>query len=349
MPFVKANPNEYLVVGRGGKVTNRGLAASAFLWPGSAYVLVPSTQQEAAFEMTQETKDGIPLRFKGIVIYRIVDPEVAARQFDFSRQADGHQQIKTLISHVCLGELRAVVARLTMQECIEQRKTTLTDAVAAALTPMTSAGGADRSWGISLDVVQVAQVFLMDPDLRRQLEAEVRNTIRSRSELSEIRLKEQIEVAQATSERRLQQETLANERDRLEIDREKMHLHKALERATVEAEKPLQLLRLQNQRDVLQQELEMLRLELEAKELRVRIALLEEQARQELRKELLPLEQAPAVAQALAQMFRGLQVAVYGQDAPLLTSVVPLVDLLTQKLRASLNPLAAPAAPAAQS
>ena len=56
----------------------------AILSPAAIYVLVPSTKQEATFEFTQETKDGIPLRFKGIIIYRITDPLAAARLFDFS-------------------------------------------------------------------------------------------------------------------------------------------------------------------------------------------------------------------------------------------------------------------------
>jgi hypothetical protein len=69
MPFITANPNEYLIVGHQGQIVNRGVAARAFLWPGTPYVLLSSTQQEAPFEMTQESRDGIPLRFKGIVVY----------------------------------------------------------------------------------------------------------------------------------------------------------------------------------------------------------------------------------------------------------------------------------------
>jgi hypothetical protein len=61
MPFITANPNEYLIVGHRGQIINRGVAARAFLWPGTPYVLLSSTQQEAPFEMTQESRDGIPL------------------------------------------------------------------------------------------------------------------------------------------------------------------------------------------------------------------------------------------------------------------------------------------------
>src|SRR5512147_1237733 len=156
MPFVKVNPNEYLVVGRGGKAFNYGTAVGKLLWPGMTYVIISSTQQEACFEMTQESVDGIPLRFKGIVIYRISMPEVAAKRFDFSR-ARGHDEIKSMISHVCLGELRATVSHLTMKDCIEQRKTTLTDAVRNALNEVVQDTSTEAGWGVDIDVVQVAQ------------------------------------------------------------------------------------------------------------------------------------------------------------------------------------------------
>ena len=42
MPFVKVNPNEYLVVGRGGRAFNYGTAVGKFLWPGTTYVIIPS-------------------------------------------------------------------------------------------------------------------------------------------------------------------------------------------------------------------------------------------------------------------------------------------------------------------
>ena len=104
MPVVNAGPDQFLLVGNKGTLENRGSAVHAVLRPGSIFVLVPSSKQEAAFEFTQETKDGIPLRFKGIVIFRITDPVAAARQFDF-RSAAGIAQIGALLTHVCLGEL----------------------------------------------------------------------------------------------------------------------------------------------------------------------------------------------------------------------------------------------------
>ena len=99
MEFVKAKPNEYLVIARSGKIENLGVARSTFIWPGQSHIMVPSTQIEAHFAMTQESKDGIPLRFKGIAVYHIEHPEIAAQRFDFSED-NGPQEINHLISNV---------------------------------------------------------------------------------------------------------------------------------------------------------------------------------------------------------------------------------------------------------
>ena len=66
---------------------------------------------------------------------------------------------------------------MTMQECIENRKTVLTAAIDKALRQTIAEGndGNDTKWGIELELVQVAQVFIVDSVLRKQLEAEVRN------------------------------------------------------------------------------------------------------------------------------------------------------------------------------
>jgi len=170
MRFVKARPSEYLVIGERGEIKNLGIAASAYLMRRASHVFISSTQQEATFEMTQESNDGVPLRFKGIVIYRISAPEVAAKRFNFSHQ-DGREEINKLISHVCLGELRAVVSQMGMKECIEGRKTTLTNAISSELQQIVENGDGKGGWGIELDVVQVAQVFIVDEELRKQLEA----------------------------------------------------------------------------------------------------------------------------------------------------------------------------------
>jgi flotillin len=363
MAFATAGPNEFLVTGQHGKVINRGSGIQIFLWPGSTYVLLPSTKQEAVFEMTQETKDGIPLRFKGIVIYRIIDPVTTSMSFNFS-DGSGLQEINALINNICLGELRAVVSGMTMQECIEQRKTVLTAVVDSALREVVK-GQEDSSsskWGIDLELVQVAQVFIVDAVLRKQLEAEVRNEIRSKSEQSDIHTQREIGLAQLASDRQIKEQRLLTEKDSIrqkeEIEQANLQVRRRLQKQNQEIEKealllaaekfrlemetakekaetevPVKLLQIENQHIVFNRELEMRQVESQVREQEVNRDMLLEKARQELRKEILPLEQVPAIADSLSKVFNDANLSFVGSENQLLTSILPIMQMISEVVR----------------
>lgn len=364
MSFVKAGPNAYLLVGQNGKLENRGSAVQAFLMPGSIYVLVPSTKQEATFEFTQETRDGIPLRFKGIILYRITDPVAAARMFDFSRGA-GTAQITAFLTHLSLGELRHAVSHMTMVECIEQRKTTLGGVADAALRATVHASDdGTTDWGITVEVAQVAQVFIVDTQLRQQLEAEVRNEIKLRSEQSNVRTQEETRLAEMESEgrvqeqklasdrsalrrqeeleltelarqRRMQAENLETQRQLLQLEQERFRAQMAAEQDRIDAEAPVRSFRIAKERDILQDELEMRRLQREVEVLDVERQLLLPRARQDMRREMLPLEQAPRIVDAASKVLQGATLSLYGEDARLLGQLEPLFAILARAVQQS--------------
>lgn len=356
MPRTK--PGEYLVVARRGRLVNRGEAANAYLLPGTAWVKVPGTQLEAAFEMTQETKDGIPLRFKGIVIWRILRPEVAATLFDFSR-GEGASTISVLLTQSSLGELRDLVSRMTMLECIEQRKTTMTEAVRAALEGLVGKDG--EGWGISIEVVQVAQVYIVDPGLRLQLEAGTRNEIKVMSERAELQAQEAVKLAVISSERRIQEEALQTERQKAtleeeklalaasiqrrreresletertkaEVERGKLELRVAAEREALEAEAPVARLRHEQALQDLRSRLEELGLEAERSRLEVERDFAAKRAEHSLALELLPLEQRPLLAEAASKVLNGARLSVYGEDSRLMAALGPLLETLGEAL-----------------
>ena len=372
MPIVRAGPNEYLLVGRSGVIENRGSAVQAILRPGTIWVLLPSTKQEAAFEFTQETKDGIPLRFKGIIVYRITDPILAARHFDFDT-GDGVAEITRLLTHVCLGELRHAVSHMSMVECIEQRKTTLSGVVRDALE--TTIHGEDANadgWGIEVEVAQVAQVFIVDTQLRQQLEAEVRNEIRLQADQSNIRTQEEIHLAEMASEDRVQDQKLATDKDvlrrqeeidlaqsarlrraraeelvtarhGLELDQEQFRLQLEMDEDRATAETPVRLLKIQDESTVLREELEMRRLRKLVRELEVDGDLLLERAHQALRREMLPIEQAPEIVGAASKVLQGTNLSFYGEGSELLGQLGPVFELLTRAVQqATTSPGARP-------
>ena len=361
MPIVRAGPNEYLLVGKRGALENRGSAVTVFLRPGTIYVLAPSTKQEAAFEFTQETKDGVPLRFKGTFIYRIADPVAAAAMFDFTK-GDGTTQITTLLTHVCYGELRHAVSHMTMVECIEQRKTTLSGVVAAALKATVHPEGDETEWGVRIEASQVAQVFIVDPTLRQQLEAEVRNEIKLKADQSNMQAQEQFQLAELESAGRVKEqqlagdqanlrreeemenariargrralaESLATDRQALELEQERLHAQLAADEDRVNAEAPVRLLKIANERRILAEELAMRQLQNEIQALDVERDLLLPRAQQDLRLALLPAEQAPQIVEAAARVLQGTNLSVYGNGAEVLGSLAPLFDILATSVR----------------
>jgi len=341
MPIVRTKPSEFLVVAERGTRANRGAAASRWVPRRTAWVKVPGDQQETRFEMTQETRDGIPLRCKGSAVLRIVRPEAAAQLFDFST-GDGLATLKTLAANACLGELRDRVSHMTMQQCIEERKTTLTEAVRTALEALV--GGEAGGWGVALDSVLVAQVFIVDQDLRRQLEAETRGRIRSASDLAELTSRESVELAKSASIRRVQQESLETEKQQIALDREVHALRVASERearaidaaaelAAVEGDQPVQLARLASRREALRAEKEVRELERLVEEIGAAKDFIRRRAEHELRREMAPIEQAPQIAEAAAKLFQGARLSIYGGASPLMEAVEPLLDALAGALR----------------
>jgi SPFH domain / Band 7 family len=360
--IVRAGPNEYLLVGRRGLLENRGSAVTVFLRPGAIYVLVPSTKQEAAFEFTQETKDGVPLRFKGTFIYRIAQPVAAASMFDFSA-GDGTAQITTLLTHVCFGELRHAVSHMTMVECIEQRKTTLSGVVTAALKATVHGDDNETTeWGVRIEAAQVAQVFIVDATLRQQLEAEVRNEIKLKADQSNmqaqelfqlaelasegrvkeqklagdqatLRREEEMEVAQIARKRRAQTESLATDRQLLELEQERLHAQLAADRDRVTAEAPVRLLRIETERGILAEELAVRQLQNQIEALDVEHDLLRPRAQQDLRMAILPLEQAPQMVEAASKVLQGTNLSVYGEGGHVFGQLAPLFDYLTRAVQ----------------
>lgn len=364
MPFVKAGSAEFLLVGQHGKLVNKGTAIQAWLRPGSIYIRVPSTKVEAAFEFTQETRDGIPLRFKGIFVYRVADPITVARHFDFWNIAEGVDQVTALLTHILLGELRDAVSHLTMPECIEGRKTTLTDVAAQSLANAVAGGASGEAWGIVIEAAQVAQVFIVDTALRGQLEAETRNEIRLRAEQSNIKTQQETQLAQMASQGLVDERQLAKDREDLrraeEIDvlrvardrrkatedlataqhamaleQERFAGEMAADEARMAAERPIRLAKIDQEREALAQELELRELQTRVRALEVEREMLLARAEQELRREILPIEQAPRIVEAASKVLHGTNLSVYGDDARLLGQFEPILGILASHLRAA--------------
>ena len=251
---------------------------------------------------------------------------------------------------------------MTMAECIEQRKTTLSGVVEAAL--QSTIHGTDAQvdgWGIEVEVARVAQVFIVDAQLRQQLEAEVRNEIKLKSDRSGIRSQEEIRLAELASDGRVQERKLAADRDVLRRE-EEMELARLARQRRMETERlatDQQARRAgagatarparrgagprerggagpppqdRDRERILREELDLRRLQNQVKALEVEADLLLERARQELRLEMLPVEQAPRIVEAASSVLHGTNLSIYGEGGQLLNQLAPVFELLTRSM-----------------
>ncbi len=206
----------------------------------------------------------------------------------------------------------------------------------------------------------MAQVFIVDDELRRQLEAEVRDKIKATRELSQIRTQEQIRLAKASSDRALKLQETETERARHEVameklqmqraeetetertrhegDMEKLQKQRALEQEQIEAGAAKQLLQSTKQHEVLEQERTTRQLATEVKALEVEEQMLLRQAEQALRMEILPVDQVSKIAAALSHMFQGANLSIYGSDSEFAATVLSAVTLLTDHMRQAAVP-----------
>ena len=276
--------------------------------------------------MTQETKDGIGLRFKGIVIYFIEQPEIAAQRFDFSDKK-GPQEINRLIANVCLGELRDTVSKMNMDACINERKTTLTDAISNELQKVV------QSWGIQINVAQVAQVFIVEEEIRKQLESQVRNELRANSELSDIKTEEAISRESSASELRLKKEEFEHQKERMGIELERKELERENEKKEIALMTPFKVFEAEQDMISMQKMMELYALKEKMNVLKAKANLAIEIEQNKVRKEMLPLEQVPKIAESVSRMFNGSNLSFYKDSSDLLAGVTPMLDIVTRALQ----------------
>jgi hypothetical protein len=207
----------------------------------------------------------------------------------------------------------------------------------------------------------VAQVFIVDAQLRQQLEAEVRNQIKLKSDQSDIlareenrvaemasngrieelkvagdreamRRAEELELSQLARQRRLQAENLATDRHVLALEQERLQAQLEADRNRALIETPVRLLRIAREREVLAEELELRRLQAQIRELDTQLELSLPRAMQDLRREILPLEQAPKIVEAASGVLRGANLSVYGEGGQLLGQLAPFFDTIGRAL-----------------
>ena len=214
-----------------------------------------------------------------------------------------------------------------MDTCINERKTTLTDAIVKEL------GTIAQTWGIVINVVQVAQVFIVEDEIRKQLESEVRNNLRATSELSDIKTEETITRENAASDLRLKKEEFEHQKEHMQIELERKKLEHENKQKDTALLTPLKIFEAEQDMLILQKMQELYELKAKTNLLKAKANLVEEIEQNKVRKEMLPLEQLPQIANSVSRMFNGANLSFYNDSSQLLSGIAPMIDMVTRSLK----------------
>src|SRR5262244_2196084 len=155
-----AEPNEALIIS-GRPHRNKGLEESLGfkIVTGRGTLVMPGVQavrrlsldlRETDLQIDCVTHQGIPLRVRGVVIYKVGDDLVsianAARRF-----LDQQDQMDQRVHNVFAGHLRAIVGNMTVEEMIRDRE---------KLTQLTreSSGTEMEKLGLIVDSLQIQEI-----------------------------------------------------------------------------------------------------------------------------------------------------------------------------------------------
>ncbi len=284
--LISAQPSEFLVRMRGGKVVASGQGASTFKWPWDSVAVVPTTAQPLHFTADQITSEKVGVRVTGIAVYRIADPLIAFRMLNFTFSERAQEKLSEMLEEMFVGATRRLVANLSVEQCLTRRKDALASELMREIAPVVGGTGrvedrTVRGWGVVIDSIEIQDVRIMSNAVFTNMQARFRQEQEQKAreaELSKeraVRLDEtntqrQIELGRvATAREILQRKQAAEEEARLE----KLQSEARVEKARLEQDRAQQQAQLAHQREI-----ELAKIATE-QELRSRKAALEEQTR----------------------------------------------------------------------
>ena len=182
--FVTAKPSEFLVHVRRGAVRLRssGQGATCFKWPRDAVAVVPTSLQRLRFTADQVTVEKVGVSVSGLAVYRIAEPLVAYRVLNFSYPERAQEKLEETLAEMFVGACRRLIANLSVDECLRQRKAALADELLREIAPVVGGEGspddpAPRGWGLVLDTIEIQEVRVLSEAVFQAMQAPYRTRL----------------------------------------------------------------------------------------------------------------------------------------------------------------------------
>lgn len=206
--FVSAKPSEFLVCMRGGTVVGGGQGASVFKFPWDSVAVIPTTVQRLQFVADQVTAEKVGVQVTGLAVYRIAEPLLAFRMLNFSFPERASEKLERMLGEMFVGAARRLVANLTLEQCLTQRKEALADELMAEIAPVVSGRGrkadsTEQGWGVVIDTIEIQDVRVLSTTVFQHLQAKYRQEQERKAREAELEKARSVKQNEAEAERQI--------------------------------------------------------------------------------------------------------------------------------------------------
>jgi flotillin len=218
--FITAKPSEYLVFVNSGRIDLRksGQGQRVWKWPWSSVAIVPTSLQQIDFVADQITRERVGVSVNGVAVFRIVQPEIAFRVLNFTYGESAKEKLSQTLREMFIGAARRLIANLTLEQCLQNRKEAIAKFLMEEITPVVSGSGrsedtTDQGWGVVIDTIEIQDVKILSRQVFEHLQAPYRAEIAMKAEMAELERQRSVAERRSATERQSAEATIMAQRE----------------------------------------------------------------------------------------------------------------------------------------
>ncbi len=218
--FITAKPSEYLVFVNGGRIDMRksGQGQRVWKWPWSSVAIVPTSLQQIDFVADQITRERVGVSVSGVAVFRIVQPEIAFRVLNFTYGESAKEKLSQTLREMFIGAARRLIANLTLEQCLQNRKESIARFLMEEITPVVSGSGrgedtTDQGWGVVIDTIEIQDVKILSRQVFEHLQAPYRAEIAMKAEMAELERQRSVAERRSATERQSAEASIMAQRE----------------------------------------------------------------------------------------------------------------------------------------
>ena len=175
--YKKFKTNEYVIVLRNGSVHRAGAGGRLILLPLiDEVIVIPTTIQQTSLEAREKviSKEYQNIAINGHILWQVMSPAEAFTHVSWD--ASSPDYVENVIKNATESIIRTTCANMLLEQILRER-TSIINAVVSKLHEVMD------GWGVTVRAVEIKEVEVIDPELKKNMEAQKKITEEERAKL----------------------------------------------------------------------------------------------------------------------------------------------------------------------